>query len=261
MGKTSKKEKIVTFIMVAAIIIALLVLCIVAKDEILSKLQYTFITDDNYKVILEGLGNTFLITFISFIIGIILGTLVCFVQGLKSENTFIIILKNIVKAYVSVFRGTPIVVQLLIIYFVIFASYRGDATIIAILAFGLNSGAYVSEIIRGGINSVPKGQTEAGRSLGLSYWTTMHKIVLPQAIKNCLPSLGNEFIALIKETSVASFITVVDLSEAFSDVIAGNYDAQPVYIIMGIIYFIIIYAFTILLKKIERRLNKDVKVK
>jgi His/Glu/Gln/Arg/opine family amino acid ABC transporter permease subunit len=180
---------------------------------------------------------------------------------INSTNPVVVVLKQIFKIYVSVFRGTPIVVQLLIIYFVIFASFRGDSIYIAIIAFGLNSGAYVSEILRGGILSLPKGQMEAGRSLGLTYPTTMRKIILPQAIRNALPSLGNEFISLIKETSIVGFIGAFDLTLAFRKIANDTFDFEMVYIVMGIVYFVIIYIITVLLNKLERRLLKNVKTK
>ena len=151
--------------------------------------------------------------------------------------------------------------QLLIIYFVIFASFRGDAIYIAMITFGLNSGAYVSEILRGGINSISKGQMEAGRSLGLSYGTTMKKIILPQAIRNALPSLGNEFITLIKETSIVGFIGAIDLTLAFRKIANDTYDFEIVYIMMGIIYFLIVLIITILLRKLEGKLMNNVKIK
>ncbi|MDE7384874.1 MAG: amino acid ABC transporter permease [Anaeroplasmataceae bacterium] len=169
------------------------------------------------------------------------------------------ILKKLAKIYVSIFRGTPTTVQLLIIYFVIFAFYSGNPLFIAMLAFGMNSGAYVSEILRGGIHSVPTGQMEAGRSLGLSYSTVMTKIIFPQAIKNALPSLGNECITLLKETSIVGFIGAVDLTLAFRKIANATYDYQTVYLVMGVAYFIIVLLITIALKKLEERLMRYVK--
>ena len=188
--------------------------------------------------------------------GIILGGITCIVLGLNDNNIFVIILKQIFKVYVSVFRGTPAVVQLLIIYFVIFSSYKGNPIFIAMLAFGLNSGAYVSEILRGGINSVPLGQMEAGRSLGLSYSQVMFRVIFPQAIKNALPSLGNEFIALIKETSVVGFIASFDLTLAFRKIANSSYDYMFVYLVMGASYFVIVFGITKLLSLLERKLLK-----
>lgn len=247
------KDKIVTLAMATIALVALIVLFAIYNKEILYALEKNFIKGENYKELLKGLLNTFLITFVAFIAGIILGIGVCLIEGIKSNNTFCIVLKKLVNIYVAIFRGTPATVQLLIIYFVIFAAYRGDAIYIAMLAFGLNSGAYVSEIIRGGINAVPKGQMEAGRSLGLSYPAVMQKIIFPQAIRNALPSLGNEFIALIKETSIVGFIGAIDLTLAFRKIAGGTYDYMTVYLVMGVIYFVIVFFITLILNKIERK--------
>lgn len=253
--KTKKisKDKIVTIALCAITIITISIIFIIYKDLILSSLKDNFIKDGNYIEIFKGLLNTFIITIMSFIIGVILGVLVCLVLNIKSENVFILILKKIANVYVSIFRGTPAIVQLLIIYFVIFATFRGDAIYIAIITFGLNSGAYVSEIIRGGINAVPIGQMEAGRSLGLSYSAVMKKIIFPQAFKNAMPSLANEFIALIKETSIVGFIGAIDLTLAFRKIATDTFDYMTVYLTMGLIYFIIIFFITLALNKIERK--------
>ena len=165
--------------------------------------------------------------------------------------------KGVAKTYVALFRGTPIMVQLLIIYYVIFRFFEGNAIWIAMLAFGLNSGAYVSEIIRGGINSVGTGQMEAARSLGLPYHTVMRRVILPQGIKNCLPSLGNEFISLIKETSVVGFIGAFDLTLAFRKIANATFDYTTAYLVMGLVYFVIVFLITICLNYLERRLQHD----
>lgn len=253
MLKKLNKDKIVTLSLLLVFFITILIVFIVNNETIISAIKTNFIDDNNYIELLKGLLNTFLITFVAFIIGIILGVVICLIDGINSDTILAVLLKKLTKIYVAIFRGTPIAVQLLIIYFVMAISYRGDAIYIAMLAFGLNSGAYVSEIIRGGINAVPKGQMEAGRSLGLSYSATMKKIILPQAIKNALPSLGNEFIALIKETSVAGFIGAVDLTLAFRKIAGGTYDHLTVYLVMGIVYFIIVFIITLILNKIERK--------
>ena len=174
------------------------------------------------------------------LMGLILGTLVCLITQSESQNVVVLAFKQIAKFYVLLFRGTPVVVQLLIIYFILFASYSGDSVYVAMLAFGLNSGAYVSEIIRGGINAVPLGQYQAGLSLGLSYRSMMQKIILPQAYKNAFPSLCNEVIALIKETSVAGFIGTLDLTLAFRKIANATYDFLTVYLVMGLVYFVIV---------------------
>ena len=212
---------------------------------------------NNVLSVLKGLGNTFLITFVAFILGIVFGILVSFANGLQSKSWYAYFLKGISKVYVAIFRGTPIMVQLLIIYYVIFRFFTGDAIWIAMLAFGLNSGAYVSEIIRGGINSVSNGQMEAGRSLGLPYKVVMKKVILPQAIKNCLPSLGNEFISLIKETSVVGFIGAFDLTLAFRKIANQTYNYTATYLIMGVVYFAIVIIITLVLSKLERGLAHD----
>lgn len=255
------KSKLISIIMFLAVFIFISILLFINKDSLVYEFDKNFIDNNNYLELLKGLFNTILITFVSFVIGLIIGALICLIQGLNTNNTVLLILKNIANAYVSIFRGTPATVQLLIIYFVIFASFRGDAIYIAMITFGLNSGAYVSEILRGGINSISKGQMEAGRSLGLSYGTTMKKIILPQAIRNALPSLGNEFITLIKETSIVGFIGAIDLTLAFRKIANDTYDFEIVYIMMGIIYFLIVLFITILLRKLEKRLMNNVKVK
>ena len=254
MHKKLNKEKIVTLSLVLVFLIALIVLFSIFHTEIINALKTNFIDDNNYLELLKGLLNTFLITIVAFVLGLLLGIIVCLVEGINSDNVLVILLQKLTKIYVAIFRGTPIAVQLLIIYFVMAISYRGDAIYIAMLAFGLNSGAYVSEIIRGGINSVAKGQMEAGRSLGLPYNAVMRKIILPQAFRNALPSLGNEFIALIKETSVAGFIGAIDLTLAFRKIAGGTYDHLTVYLAMGVVYFVIVFIITTILNKIERKL-------
>ncbi len=163
------------------------------------------------------------------------------------------------NGYVGLFRGTPIVVQLLVIYYVLFPSIgvRVDKLIVAIVAFGLNSGAYVSEIMRSGIMAVDRGQLEAARSLGLSYARSMWEVVLPQAIKNILPTIGNEFIALIKETSVVSFIAVVDLTRAFQTIASSNYEYIVPYLVLALCYLVIVLLFSSLVKLLERRMRKS----
>ena len=253
MLKKLSKDKIVTLSLVLVFLITIIVLFAIYHSQILHALKINFIDDNNYIELLKGLLNTFLITIVAFIIGIILGIGVCLIEGINSNNVFVILLKKLTKIYVAIFRGTPIAVQLLIIYFVMAASYRGDAIYIAMIAFGLNSGAYVSEIIRGGINAVSK----AGRSLGLSYPAVMKKIIFPQAIRNALPSLGNEFIALIKETSVAGFIGAIDLTLAFRKIAGGTYDHLTVYLMMGVVYFVIVFFITLILNKLERKYISD----
>ena len=228
-------------------------------DDIVIDNQKESTIGDNVISVLKGLGITFLITACAFAIGILLGLLNSIIQRVDSDNWGWKIIKGISKVYVNVFRGTPVAVQLLIIYYVIFASI--NPIFAAVITFGLNSGAYVSEIIRGGINAVPRGQMEAGRSLGLSYPTVMRKIVAPQAIRNCFPSLCNEFVSLIKETSIVSFITVIDLYAAFRAIATATFNYKAVYLIMGVVYFVLIYVISMLIKLLEKRLMKNVETK
>ena len=218
----------------------------------------SFVTDGGYIEVLKGLAVTIVTAISALIIGIILGTIVAFLLLGKSKNPFMVFLRGFAKTYVAFFRGTPMAVQLLFIYFVIFPAIGLgllQAEIVGIIIFGLNSGAYVSEIMRGGILSVDKGQTEAGRALGLSSMQTMIKIVIPQAIKNVIPTIGNEFVSLLKETSVLSFIGVMDLTKAFREIGAANYEYTIPYLILAIAYLILVYAASSAVKLVERRLR------
>ena len=255
-SKKLSKETIVQLSLLGVLALLIVVLCLVNRADLSTRFGNSF-SSGNIKAILNGLKITLVISLFGFIIGLLLGLITCLVEGLRSQNVFVLGVKQVFKAYVSVCRGTPTVVQLLIIYFIVFATYRGPEIIIAVLAFGLNSGAYISEILRGGINSVPVGQMEAGRSLGLPYSKVMIRVVFPQAIKNSLPSLGNEFITLIKETSVASFIAIIDLTNAMKHIADASYDYTLVYLVMGLIYFTIVLIVTYLLKLLERSLNKN----
>ena len=212
---------------------------------------------EGYKNVLIGLKNTALIAVFGLLIGMLLGCLLATCKILPKTNKPIKILSGVVDVYVAVFRGKPMVVQLLLIHFVIFPAFGLDISSVAeaTLAFGLNSAAYVSEIIRGGILSIDIGQTEAGRALGLNYGQTMIKIVLPQAIKNVIPTLGNEFIALLKETSVVSFIAVVDITKAFQNIANSTYEYIIPYIMLAVVYLVLVLVVTGLIKLIERRLR------
>lgn len=212
---------------------------------------------DGYKNVLKGLANTALIAVFGLFIGMFLGCILATCKILPKRRAPLKILSGIVDVYVAIFRGTPMVVQLLLIHFVIFPAFGVDIPSVAeaILAFGLNSAAYVAEIIRGGILSVDIGQTEAGRALGLGYGRTMIKIVLPQAIKNVVPTLGNEFIALLKETSVVSFIAVVDITKAFQNIANSTYEFIIPYIVLALVYLVIVLAATGIIKLVERRLR------
>ena len=217
----------------------------------------TLIYDDRYKYILEGLKNTLVIAFFAILIGIILGILISLVKNRYKENGKGKILNGIANIYVTIIRGTPAVLQLMILYYVIFKKVDINIVIVGIISFGLNSAAYVSEIIRAGIDSVDIGQKEAARSLGLSYKQEMFNIVLPQAIKNVLPALGNEFITLLKETSVAGYIGITELIKS-SDIIASNtYDYFFPLIIVAIIYLILTLGLSKLLGVFERKFKNE----
>ncbi len=212
------------------------------------------------QLILTGLKNTILIAVLGLVIGIIIGTIIAIIKVAPKYKWYMKVLNVICNIYVEVFRGTPMVVQLLIAYYVIvpLVGLTGvEALNVGIIVFGLNSAAYVSEIMRGGINSVDQGQLLAGRALGLSYPTAMIKIVLPQAIKNILPTLGNEFITLIKETSVVSFITVVDLYTAFNNIGTNTYSVIVPYIVMAFIYILLVLIITVAVRLLERSLGKS----
>lgn len=227
-------------------------------NEILEDFNKAILVDNRYKYILEGIKNTLLISLISVIIGVIIGMIIAIIKAYHKETKKIKIISKICDLYVIIIRGTPVLLQLMIIYYVVFRNVRDiNLILVASLAFGINSGAYVSEIIRAGIESVDKGQMEAGRSLGLNYFQTLKLVILPQAIKNILPAIGNEFITLIKETSVAGYIGVRDLTKA-SDIIASRtYNYFFSLIIAATIYLIIILILTIILNIFERRLKKN----
>ena len=215
----------------------------------------TLILDDRYKYILEGLLNTIVMAFFAVIIGIILGLIVSIIRNDYEVNKKHKILNFISKMYVEIIRGTPVILQLMIIYYVIFKSVNINITLVGIIAFGINSGAYVSEIIRSGINRKDKGQLEAGLSLGLNYHKTMKLIILPQAIKNILPALGNEFITLLKETSVGAYIGILELTKASDIISSRTYDYFFPLIIVAIIYLIMTLGLSKLVNLMERRLN------
>lgn len=215
----------------------------------------SLIYDNRYKFILEGVSNTLIIALFSVIIGILIGILVALIRDIYDKKKKLKILNSIVKWYVDIIRGTPVILQLMIIYYVIFKSVDVPVVLVGILSFGINSGAYVSEIIRAGIQSIPVSQTEAGYALGLKYGQIMRYIILPQAIKNVLPALGNEFITLIKETSVGAYIGILELTKA-SDIIASRtYDYFFPLILVAMIYFVITFTLSKGVSKLERKLN------
>lgn len=216
------------------------------------------------QLLLDGLINTVNVAVMGLIIGILIGTVIAIVKVAPKYKRINRILDKICSVYVAIFRGTPMVVQLLLAYYVLLPSMGVkdvNSLMVGIAVFGMNSGAYVSEIMRGGLNSVDKGQMEAGRALGLSYATTMCKVVIPQALKNILPTLGNEFITLIKETSVLSFITVYDLYTALSTIGSKNYEKMVPYLVMAIIYIILVLLITLLVKTLENIFAKSDRAK
>ena len=218
-----------------------------------------FIEQNGYVKVVEGLKNTLLIAIIGLIIGIVIGTLIATVRVIPKYKVLPRILNGFCSFYVGLFRGTPMVVQLLVFYYVMLPiiGVKMTGVNVSILVFGLNSGAYISEIMRSGILSVDHGQMEAGRAVGLSFGTTMMKIVIPQAVKNILPTLGNEFIALIKETSVVSFVGAADLYVAFSYIGSNSYEFMVPYLVMAIIYIVIVLLISGGIKIMERSLRKS----
>ena len=216
-----------------------------------------FIKDDRWMYIVDGLKVTLLVTFFAVLIGIVIGFLVATVRSTYDKTGKLKILNIWCQIYLTVIRGTPVVVQLLIIYFVIFGNVNIDKIPVAIMAFGFNSGAYVAEIFRSGIMSIDGGQFEAGRSLGFNYVQTMRYIIMPQAFKNVLPALGNEFIVLLKETSVAGYIALQDLTKAGDIIRSRTYDAFMPLIAVALIYLAMVLIFTKLVNMLERRLRNS----
>ena len=218
-----------------------------------------FITKGGYKTVLSGLLVTVEIAVLGLIIGILLGTVIAVVRVTPKYKVMPKILDGICNVYVAFFRGTPMVVQLLIGYYVLFPALNIaiDAVLVAVLIFGLNSAAYVSEIMRSGIQSVDIGQLEAARALGLPYSTSMLKIVIPQSIKNILPTLGNEFIVLVKDTSIVSFIAVVDLTKAFRQIGDATYEYVVPYLMLAAVYLVLVLGITFAIRDMERRLKRN----
>ena len=217
------------------------------------------INKGGYKEVLTGLQNTMIIAVMGLLIGIVIGTLIATVRVMPKYKAYVRAMDKFCSFYVGLFRGTPMVVQLLVFYYVMLPlmGIKMSSVLVAITVFGLNSGAYISEIMRGGILSVDPGQMEGGRSVGLSYGTTMLKIVIPQSVKNILPTMGNEFIALVKETSVVSFVGAKDLYLAFQSIGSGTYEYMVPYLAMAIIYIVIVCLITLGIKIMERRLRKS----
>ncbi len=226
-------------------------------DSFLDKLYDTFIFEDRWKYLVNGLKTTLIITVFAVMIGMVLGFLVAIIRATHDRTGRFKIMNLICKLYLTVIRGTPVMVQLLIIYYVIFASVRIDKVFVGILAFGINSGAYVAEIVRSGIMSIDKGQFEAGASLGLNYSKTMKHIILPQAFKNVLPALANECIVLLKETSVAGYIALEDLTKGGDIIRSITYEPFLPLLAVAIVYLVIVVGLSALVGKLERRLKKS----
>ena len=235
-------------------------------DDVKADFVLNFVQNERWKFLTSGLKNTLIMTFLAVILGVVLGALVAIIRS-SYDNTYADmqkgikktlfgILNSICKLYLTVIRGTPVVVQLMIMYYIIFASSR-NSLLVAILAFGINSGAYVAEIIRSGIMSIDKGQFEAGRSLGFDYKSTMWHIIIPQAFKNVLPALANEFIVLLKETSVAGYVTIRDLTMGGNIIRAATYSAFMPLFAVAIVYLVMVIFFSKMVEILERRLRKS----
>ena len=219
--------------------------------------QLNFVKDNRYLYLFNGFWVTLKITFFSTLLGIVIGYAVAIVRCTATQTGKMKFADFLCKVYLTVVRGTPVVVQLLIIYFVIFGSVNVDKVVVAIIAFGINSGAYVAEIIRGGLLAVDKGQMEAGRSLGLSYGQTMRAVIIPQGFKNVLPALGNEFIVLLKETSVSGYIALQDLTKGGDIIRSQTYDAFFPLIAVALIYLVVVMFLSWLLGRLEKRLKRN----
>lgn len=224
--------------------------------EIKDKAVAAFITQDRWKLYLEGYGVTLKVAFFAAIIGIMIGTIVALMKLSRTRRGKKTIFARIADIYIDIIRGTPSVLQLLIMWFVIMAR-SNNGILVACLSFGINSGAYVAEIIRAGILAVDKGQMEAGRALGLTNAQTMVYIIIPQAIKNVLPPLGNEFIVLLKETAIVGYVSLSDLTRVANQISSRTYEAFMPLIGSAVIYFVTIKIISVLLEKLERRLRKS----
>ena len=221
--------------------------------DIKSDFYNSIIYDDRYLYILEGVKNTIIMALFAVIIGILLGLVIALIRNNYDNNKKLPILNQIAKLYVTIIRGTPVLLQLMIIYYIIFATVDINIILVGVIAFGLNSSAYVSEIIRAGISSIDKGQMDGGRALGLTYKETMRMIILPQAIKNVMPALGNEFITLLKETSVAGYIGIIELTKAGNIISSRTYNYFFPLIITAIIYLIMTLGLSKIISKFEKR--------
>ena len=223
-------------------------------QSLIDDFHLCFVKNGRYEYLLSGLGVTIQVALAAIVLGLLVGFLVAVVRSTHDKYGKFTILDFLAKVYLTVIRGTPMVVQLLITYYIILRTVDSKV-LIAILAFGINSGAYQAEIIRAGINSIDPGQMEAGRALGLSYWRTMLRIILPQAIRNVLPALGNEFIVLMKDTSIVGYIALIDLAKGGDIIRSQTYSVYLPYLTVAAIYLVLVMTFTWLLGKLERHLR------
>ena len=239
---------------------------IISAISLKRQFEISFIDKDRWQIYLERLGNTLIVTFFALILGIVIGAVVAIVRASYDKNysemkgglgKILLAIFNIIsKIYLTVVRGTPVVIQIMIMYYIIFAT-SNNKIFVAILSFGINSGAYVAEIFRGGIMSIDEGQFEAGRSLGFNYVQTMVYVIIPQAFKTVLPTLGNEFIVLLKETAVSGYVALIDLTRAGDIVRGATYQAFMPLFGVAAVYLIMVMFFSWLLGKLERRLRND----
>lgn len=225
-------------------------------NSFIDKLYQNFIEKDRYMYLVKGFGNTILITLFAVIIGIVLGFLIAIVRSTHDKHGGMKILNGVCHVYLTVIRGTPTVVQLMIMFYIILVSLN-NKIVVASIAFGLNSAAYVAEIVRSGIMSIDEGQFEAGRSLGLNYGQTMRLIIMPQAFKNVLPALVNEFITLLKETSVSGYIGIMDLTRGADIIRSGTYEAFVPLFSVALIYLVLVMLLTAGMRKLEERLRRN----
>ncbi len=263
MLKFLKKHWMDIFVVIAVAVLSVVVAFLIADRFNFPKkwnifYQY-FVTDEGYRILLTGMKNTFIIALAGMLLGVVIGTLIAIIRVIPPYRKVTVYAQSACTVYVAFFRGTPIVVQLLVGYYILLPllSLRLTPVMACVLIFGLNSGAYISEIMRGGINSVDRGQLEAARAVGLPFSTSMMKIVIPQAIKNILPTLGNEFIALIKETAVVGYVGAIDITKYFQDQGANSYEYMIPYLVMAALYIVIVAAIAGLIKLMERRLERS----
>lgn len=266
-----KREKIYTSKIfqagIALLLVLAAVLTVILQEQLgldipaLARLKQNFInnfiTEARWTWLVNGFGITLVITLFAALLGVVIGLFLALVKVLEYSGRRVFFLTRFASVYLTVVRGTPVVVQLLIIYYVVFGSINISKVLVAALAFGLNSGAYVAEIIRAGILAVDRGQMEAGRSLGLTYSVSMRKIILPQAVKNILPALFNELITLLKETAVAGYIAVADLTRAGDMIRSRTFDAFMPLLAVAAVYLVVVLTLTKLMSRLERRLRRS----